>query len=503
MRKKIHIFHFAAREKTMPEKNRFSKLLEYLMSVTELKNATLAQELQYDVSYISKWMSGRMLPAEKTEKKVLEGISKCIVEAADEEACTSLLSDYQVDDCEELKMAIFDNLEAECSYVRDLQKNTGLDVAPKTFYYPELTLSQYVSKMRHPVLRRVQSLDIMAAIDLMAMRHEYQLQITQVENVHVPKMRGYPDVRYSMLIHVQPEKWDFIYDTIFLIHLLTCNTYINFNLYGDEQAAGRVIFTVKDDYAISGMLVGTDRCMAVNVSEEYENCRPLYRNIQALCNKERLLFKKTTIKEMIEKHNYIHSLLSLNQRGLLGHMTEHFLSDELFEEILEQLSESGKLMAEPEALRSIQRLSRNIMQESHIKILIYKTAFYNLVVNNELDFYNHKVRLTVEQRSRYLEHILSLYKERENLEIRLINGRFVADFEYSDSQCVFLGDTISYLRLEGEVNNILLINRSDMRKIFEESFEAFWNYDEEVVERDRTIVEAYMQHVIRGIHLVE
>ena len=77
----------------------------------------------------------------------------------------------------------------------------------------------------------------------------------------------------------------------------------------------------------------------------------------------------------------------------------------------------------------------------------------------------------------------------------------MADFEYSDSQCVFLSDTISYLRLEGEVNNILLINRSDMRKIFEESFEAFWNYDEEVVERDRTIVEAYMQHVIRGIHL--
>ncbi|MGN0399841.1 MAG: hypothetical protein ACI4EO_06905 [Blautia sp.] len=487
----------------MTEKNRFSKLLEYLMSVTELKNATLAQELQYDVSYISKWISGRMLPAEKTEKKVLEGISKCIVESADEEARNNLLSDYQVDDCEELKMAIFDNLEAEYSYVRDLQKNTGLDVAPKTFYYPELTMAQYVSKMRHPVLRRVQSLDIMAAIDLMAMGHEYQLQITQVENVHVPKMRGYPDVRYSMLIHVQPEKWDYIYDTIFLIHLLTCNTYISFNLYGDEQAAGRVIFTVKDDYAISGMLVSADRCMAVNVSEEYENCRPLYRNIKALCNKERLLFRRTTIKEMIEKHNYIHSLLSLNQRWLIGHMTEHFLSDELFEEILEQLSKSGELMVEPDELRSIHRLIRNIMKESHIKFLIYKAAFYNLVVTNELDFYNHKVCLTAEQRSRYLEYILSLCREQENLEIRLISGRFVADFEYSDSQCIFLSDTISHLRLEGEKNNMVIINRSDMRKIFEESFEAFWNYNEEVVESDRMIIEAYIQHVIRGIYLVQ
>ena len=109
----------------MEEKNRFSKLLEYLMSVAELKNYTLAQELQYDVSYISKWVSGRMLPAEKMEKKILEGISHCIVESASEEGRNNLLSEYSLDDCEDLKLAIFDNLEAEYFYVRDLQKNTG------------------------------------------------------------------------------------------------------------------------------------------------------------------------------------------------------------------------------------------------------------------------------------------------------------------------------------------------------------------------------------------
>ena len=59
----------------MEQKNRFSTLLEHLMSTAELKNYTLAQELQYDVSYISKWVSGRMLPAKKTEKRVMEGIS--------------------------------------------------------------------------------------------------------------------------------------------------------------------------------------------------------------------------------------------------------------------------------------------------------------------------------------------------------------------------------------------------------------------------------------------
>ena len=56
----------------MAEKNRFSKLLKHLMSVAEVKNYTLAQELQYDVSYISKWTSGQMIPSEKYEKKIGE-----------------------------------------------------------------------------------------------------------------------------------------------------------------------------------------------------------------------------------------------------------------------------------------------------------------------------------------------------------------------------------------------------------------------------------------------
>ena len=194
----------------MEEKNRFSKLLEYLMSVAELKNYTLAQELQYDVSYISKWVSGRMLPAEKMEKKILEGISNCIVESASEKGRNSLLEEYSLDDCENLKLAIFDNLEAEYFYVRDLQKNIGANVAPKTVYFPELNLPQFVSKMRHPVLRRVKSLDIMALMDLMSMEHEYRLQFTRIENEHDDGQRGYPDVHVSMVINLRPEKGDYI-----------------------------------------------------------------------------------------------------------------------------------------------------------------------------------------------------------------------------------------------------------------------------------------------------
>ena len=65
----------------MTEKNRFSRLLDSLMADAELKNCVLANELQYDVSYISKWISGRMIPSEKSADKILEGISRTLVES--------------------------------------------------------------------------------------------------------------------------------------------------------------------------------------------------------------------------------------------------------------------------------------------------------------------------------------------------------------------------------------------------------------------------------------
>ena len=53
------------------EKNRFSTLLEELISISGVKNSGLAKALQYDASFFCFWISGRLLPTEKTMKKNL------------------------------------------------------------------------------------------------------------------------------------------------------------------------------------------------------------------------------------------------------------------------------------------------------------------------------------------------------------------------------------------------------------------------------------------------
>lgn len=88
------------------EKNRFSTLLEELISISGVKNSGLAKALQYDASYISKWVSGRLLPTEKTKKKILSGLSHEIVNQSTSEGLENLYANYQVSFPEELENTV-------------------------------------------------------------------------------------------------------------------------------------------------------------------------------------------------------------------------------------------------------------------------------------------------------------------------------------------------------------------------------------------------------------
>lgn len=186
----------------MDDKNRFSILLEHLLEVAEVKNYTLAKRLQYDVSYISKWVSGRMLPAKKTEKRVMEGISACVVDEATDDGRNLLLREYSVSIPSDLKAAIYDNLIAEYDYLQEELDSGEARIGPYTDFWAELNMLQYLTKMVHPVLRRVSQLDIVAVMDLMEMAREYRLKVANLQNGQLVDQRSYDNVYFKLMINI-------------------------------------------------------------------------------------------------------------------------------------------------------------------------------------------------------------------------------------------------------------------------------------------------------------
>ena len=59
-------------------KNVFSEKLKELIHLSGIKQQSIAQATGYDLSYISKWIGGKMLPSEKTIETTVEIIARSI-----------------------------------------------------------------------------------------------------------------------------------------------------------------------------------------------------------------------------------------------------------------------------------------------------------------------------------------------------------------------------------------------------------------------------------------
>lgn len=247
----------------MKEKNRFSVLLEHLTSMANLKNYVLAKAVQYDESYISKWINGKSLPTEKNHEIILQNISQCIVEALTDDNRDTFLEEYQISDVSNLQKAIYDHLESEYTYVKELQVTTGSKVATKISYYPELTLDQFIFKMKHPSLRKVQSLNIYAMVDILNVDTNYQLLIAEFNSMHNDRGLVLPGVHFSLMIDLESSSDNPVYTAGFLMNLLSNLSNIDFNLYCGTQAQKKMVFAIKDIYSLSGMLVDQNHCLAV------------------------------------------------------------------------------------------------------------------------------------------------------------------------------------------------------------------------------------------------
>ena len=340
-------------------------------------------------------------------------------------------------------------------------------------------------------------------IDIMHLDMNYQLMIADINDVDSEEELKFPGVHFSMFIAMENLANDSTYTAVFLMNMLTKLSNINFNLYGGKQALGKIVFTVKDTYSISGMLIDKSHCIAVTTNEEPEIANALHKKIKTLCNRETLLFRKTNAVEMVQNYEYEQSIFSQNQCWLIGHPTEHFLPDDLHAELVDQYCKDMS----PEEIKKVHMLhamTKKVIENSPIRLLVHESAFTSFTVTGMLDFYGYKVQLTSEQRLRYIKHLYSLLTNKYNLEMKTIRGGLITDFQHIPDPTLFLSDSFCYLRLETNTPyyNICVPNKIIINDIFREFFNDIWNGEKyNLVENGNSLV-ALIQHAIMSIEIM-
>ena len=458
----------------MKEKNRFSSLLKHLMTIADVKNYALAKELQFDESYVSKMISGSLMPPKKTCDRVMRTISRCIVRSLDDDSRKIMMAEYQITRERDLEAAIYDNLMAEYTYVIGLKEETGSEVAQKISYFPELTLSQFLQRTRHPALRQVKSLDVIAAIDILSLDRQYQLALAELESSENVVSKNYPHVHFSMLIDLEGNRKQNTYNVTFLLNLLTNLSDIDFQLYSWPRAAGKVIFTVRDAYSITGMVADENHCIAVTACEDVAYCNATHDRLRSLCSVENQVVRKAPMEEMLLGNHYIRLLMGRNQRWLLGHMTEQLVPADLFEELAPEYCRNREITVEE--LRRIHAMTRSVVEEMEMRVMICEKALMEFAVTGELDFFNAKVFLTPEQRMRYLRYMCTLPEANGKVQCKIIRVGAVSDIQHIPDPTLFLSSGMGYLRLvrTGDENNMCVISKMKLLEMCQSFYDEVW-----------------------------
>lgn len=488
------------RDRKTPENNSFGTCLEQQLLRANVKNFTLANALSYDVSYISKWITGRAVPSRKNIEKIISVAGSLIAERSEEKVREEMRREHGVQSDRELR-AVVENALRDAYYAtvgeldqRQYVNNAALRVAPKG---PFSMLEEYALS-----LNEAKTLSIAVMADLFALDRSSKLRMAGIEE-HAFRLKVRREgISMDYIVDLSRLDGGSVYDVILLIHMMTCFSLVNFRLYNSSWARDKLLIAVRDEFAGVTMLTRRRQFLCTTSTREKKTVEELYESVEGHIDPDELVFSPTAMRSILLNHEYFHNLISRNRRWLVGHITEHFISRELFYQLLEQRFPED-VQARQEAERAY-LLAGNMLRKKQVKAMIYDRALVDFVLSGELDFFNEKVILPPEQRREELRHIKEILSELDAESLKLIKEGFSEDFKYITNPCLFLSDSVSYLRLENKQyrDNLLLVRSESMKKTFDVFFEKIWNDDQEQIISEHNVIMRKLEDLIETATLL-
>jgi len=150
-------------------------------------------------------------------------------------------------------------------------------------------------------------------------------------------------------------------------------------------------------------------------------------------------------------------------------------------------------------VKRLHQLSRTVALQPDTLIMIYESALSSFMATGELDFFNSKVILNLSQRKRCMEYLKQLVEKDDGGTFALVDGGFSNDFQYITNPCMFLSDSVCYVRLENKryKDNILILNDRRVKDMFDRFYNDIWTERGDVVISDNYEVLTKVEHYIK------
>ncbi|MGX4601053.1 hypothetical protein [Faecalimicrobium sp. JNUCC 81] len=473
----------------------FGQLLEKLLYLSNQKKGTLAKELGYDISYISKWINTKNLPSQKNISEICKTTARFIVSSLSEKSKQGLLDYF------EISKEIY-NDEVLVQYIERSLKNAYMTTAEvkniniykgtrsednynsATHINPSLR-KQYLTNDAELFLSKSKKLDMIISANLYHINNDDKRSISVMKQA-LSELEGDYQVKVRFLMGFDGMNEDSILNTILTINMIIAHPEMDFEIYNCEVESGSILSVIKDNIFHSALFTKDKRCLLTNMSKEKEVVDDMYYSLEdILKNRGKKMFERLNSLSIIRNQIYVQYIMGSDLRWLMGSINELLMPGELFMEIGRQVfGDNTEIIDE---LQKINLFLQNVTYSSDIKILIYESELRDYISTGKMNFFNIPITLSFEQRERHIEYIERILQESEKINIKLVGGNFVEEFRHNKAPSLYLSKTIKFTKVHPteDINDYAMIKNNEFGDICSNVFDRLWNERKDVVIEDK------------------
>lgn len=477
---------------------KFGYLLEKLLYLSKQKKSALAKALGYDVSYLSKWTSGKNLPISKNIHDVCSITSKFIVESLTEETLADIKQYFEIGKEITSKESLSDYLEEllKESYTFTIQKS--IPGNQKNIYWDEeyngtvhinpKLRKHYLNKDVSLFISKSNKLDLIISANLKRLSSNDKISLADIKEELFNKS-NYVESKVRVLLEFENNYEDIVFNTMMIINMIVMYPEMTFDVYNCEVDSNSIISVIKDGILYTANFTKDKRCLMSTMSKEKRIIEEMYYSLETILkNQGSLLVEKKLVTEIVKEKIYTQYFMNQDLRWLIGFMNEIFMPSELFMNITESLFDDPVMVEE---LRKIDIVLQNITYKSKIKVLLDLKEIKRYISLGKIKFFNTMIELNFVQRKQHIDYIKEIIMKSENIEIKLIDGELLEYFNDYKTPSLYLSKNIKLIQTDQykESNYYAVIKDNKFKESCDEFYKNIWSGKQHIISDKEEILD--------------
>ncbi|MCD8125408.1 MAG: hypothetical protein LUE23_10370 [Lachnospiraceae bacterium] len=419
--------------------------------MNHLKVGSLASSLGYDISYVSKWISGAKLPSMKNNDALMRNIACFFTANATPEGKEAMEAQFfqgiPVEDEQALESALEELLFQTYRGGKQIkEENASLYnclIRPKNYNGDSASFLEE-GLMQACRNQNGRPLEIITMVPFQ-MNDNKNLPFYDELNNGCPKTRPVR-IRQTVYMKGMREHLDVYCRCICTFMWYSENVTYEFYDVDFDTDQSNYAFIIKDGLLILNMgscitpLKNTPICL---MTSDEQTVSSYYNIISHYLHSRQQLIYKIDPKNAYNNNLVLSFLLGKNGRYLIRDMVPLFMSSRMLCNLAEQY------IPDPETRKNYIRLSRLSFLLPK-QVIIYKAVLIDYIVSGRLHIFGKTVVLTQEERAEHLHYILDCFRQFPGNELIILDDvNPILQFQDAGVS-VFLSDSACFAIRDGE-----------------------------------------------------